>query len=92
MKTARYYLEVDGYESTMIKDMEITKASFEKQMKVLKKAVEETKEYEIPTELNYFEYEYEKYIHKVWQFRSGCCDVYLIKNECKEGYHYKNKK
>lgn len=91
MKTARYYLMVEGYEYTMI-DMEITKSNFESQMKKLDKVVEETKEYEIPTELNYYEYKNETYVKKVWHYKSGCFETLLIKYECNEGYYFKNKK
>ena len=92
MKKSKYYLSVEGYECTLVDDTEITKSKFEKMLKDLKKAVKETEDYEMPTEMNYFEFDNEKYVRKVWVCRSGGCEVILAQHECKEGYCFITKK
>lgn len=93
MKTTKYYISFENLDYAMSDEIEISKAEYLRQLSLLRKQVENTKNDETPiTERNVQIYDKEVFVKTIISFNHICAYTDLIKVECKEGYRFKTKK
>jgi hypothetical protein len=90
MKKTKCFIECEMLETPMIQKMEINKKEFEENIKHLMNECEITIDHENPVELFRDEIkEFDTFTIRTVIFHCGCCETYLTKYECKEGYCFK---
>jgi hypothetical protein len=89
MKTAKYKIQFEYYDTEMSTEMEISKKAFNLQLAFLRQQVIDTKNNECPvTEYEPRTREHEGLTETMYHFNSGCADTYLFALVCKKGYHF----
>ena len=85
----RFFIEFENYENKMSTSIQISEKEYNKQLKFLREQIVKTEDDDIPIEeCKLIKGETKTTVSTTIRFRSGLADVYLTKEETKEGYRF----